>query len=160
MTSLSHTREPPRTWGFLTSHALTLLEMTRTPDATVRELAARTHLTERQMHRVLDDLVASGYVARTRVGLAQPLQRRHLAADAPPGSGPPRGRHAARRSHRLERGGDAVSPRPRPARYVQGPVAMSADGPFLLKVAAPTVDSTQYVVAVAETIVMCLMPAS
>jgi len=68
MTSLSHTPERDRSWGFLTSHALTLVEMTRTPDATVRELAARTRLTERQMHRVLDDLVASGYVSRTRVG--------------------------------------------------------------------------------------------
>jgi DNA-binding MarR family transcriptional regulator len=68
MTSLSQTPETTRSWGFLTSHALTLLEMTRTPDATVRELASRTRLTERQMHRVLDDLVASGYVTRTRVG--------------------------------------------------------------------------------------------
>jgi DNA-binding MarR family transcriptional regulator len=68
MTSLSDTTEKTRSWGFLTSHALTLLEMTRTPDATVRELASRTHLTERQMHRVLDDLVTSGYVSRTRVG--------------------------------------------------------------------------------------------
>jgi DNA-binding MarR family transcriptional regulator len=68
MTSLSHQRETTRSWGFLTSHALTLVEMARTPDATVRELASRTNLTERQMHRVLDDLVTSGYITRTRVG--------------------------------------------------------------------------------------------
>jgi DeoR/GlpR family transcriptional regulator of sugar metabolism len=68
MTSLSHPTEDGRGWGFLTSHALTLVEVTRTPDATVRELAERTNLTERQMHRVLDDLVATGYVTRTRVG--------------------------------------------------------------------------------------------
>jgi DNA-binding MarR family transcriptional regulator len=68
MTSLSHQRAAARPWGFLTSHALTLVEVTRTPDATVRELAERTNLTERQMHRLLDDLVATGYVSRTRVG--------------------------------------------------------------------------------------------
>lgn len=68
MTSLSHHRETTRDWGFLTSHALALVEVTRTPDATVRELAARTNLTERQMHRVLDDLVTTGYVSRTRIG--------------------------------------------------------------------------------------------
>ncbi len=45
-----------------------LLEVSRTPDATVRELAERAQLTERQAHRVLADLVAEGYVARERVG--------------------------------------------------------------------------------------------
>lgn len=68
MTSLSDQRETRREWDFLTSHALTLVEVTRTPDATVRELAGRTSLTERQMHRVLDDLVSAGYVTRTRIG--------------------------------------------------------------------------------------------
>ncbi|HUZ80925.1 MAG TPA: helix-turn-helix domain-containing protein [Gaiellaceae bacterium] len=68
MTSLSHQKDERHDWGFLTSHALTLVEVTRTPDATVRELAERTKLTERQMHRVLDDLVTDGYVVRMRVG--------------------------------------------------------------------------------------------
>jgi DNA-binding MarR family transcriptional regulator len=69
-------RETARNWSFLTSHAVTLVEVTRTPDATVRDLSERTNLTERQLHRVLDDLVAAGYVARTRVG-----RRNHYAID-------------------------------------------------------------------------------
>jgi DNA-binding IclR family transcriptional regulator len=45
-----------------------LIEVARTPDATVRDLADRAGLTERQAHRVLGDLVDGGYVERERVG--------------------------------------------------------------------------------------------
>jgi DNA-binding IclR family transcriptional regulator len=45
-----------------------LVEVARTPDATVRDLADRAGLTERQAHRVLGDLVEGGYVERERVG--------------------------------------------------------------------------------------------
>lgn len=58
----------PRTWAFLSSHGVMLLEVSRTPNATVRELADRAQLTERQAHRVLADLVEGDYVARERVG--------------------------------------------------------------------------------------------
>jgi len=76
---------PP--WTFLTSHASVLLEVTRAPDATVREIAERSELTERQAHRVLADLVDSGYVERQRGGRrnryrvneALPLRRPSLA---------------------------------------------------------------------------------
>jgi DNA-binding transcriptional ArsR family regulator len=59
--------ERPR-WTFITSHGVVLLEVTRAPGATVREIAERSGLTERQTHRVLADLVGDGYVARERVG--------------------------------------------------------------------------------------------
>ena len=55
-------------WTFLTSHASVLLEVARSPDATVRQIADRADLTERQAHRVLSDLVDSGYVQRERHG--------------------------------------------------------------------------------------------
>jgi len=55
-------------WTFLTSHASVLLEVARSPDATVRQIADRADLTERQAHRVLSDLVDSGYVQRERQG--------------------------------------------------------------------------------------------
>lgn len=55
-------------WAFVTSHGILLIEVARTPDATVRELAARVHLTERQAHRVLADLVEGGYLVRERIG--------------------------------------------------------------------------------------------
>ena len=55
-------------WTFLTSHGSVLLEVARTPDATVREIAERSDLTERQAHRVLADLVEGGYIQRQRTG--------------------------------------------------------------------------------------------
>lgn len=55
-------------WAFVTSHGLLLIEVARAPDATVRELAERVNVTERQAHRVLADLVEEGYVVRERVG--------------------------------------------------------------------------------------------
>lgn len=58
----------PKGWTFVTSHAVLLIEVKRTPDSTVRELASRAHLTERQTHRVLSDLVDGGYLERERVG--------------------------------------------------------------------------------------------
>jgi DNA-binding IclR family transcriptional regulator len=57
---------PP--WSFVSSHGAVLIAVTRQPDATVREIAERVSLTERQAHRVLADLVAEGYVTRERVG--------------------------------------------------------------------------------------------
>jgi DNA-binding MarR family transcriptional regulator len=58
----------PKGWTFVTSHAVLLIEVKRSPDSTVRELAARAGLTERQTHRVLADLVTGGYLERQRVG--------------------------------------------------------------------------------------------
>jgi DNA-binding MarR family transcriptional regulator len=55
-------------WTFITSHGSVLLEVARSPDATVREIAGRARVTERQAHRVLADLEASGYLVRERVG--------------------------------------------------------------------------------------------
>jgi DNA-binding MarR family transcriptional regulator len=57
---------PP--WTFVTSHATILLGVAREPDATVRELAERAGVTERQAHRILADLVAEEYVVRERHG--------------------------------------------------------------------------------------------
>jgi DNA-binding transcriptional ArsR family regulator len=65
--------ERPR-WTFLTSHASVLLEVAREPDATVREIAERAGLTERQAHRVLADLVDAGYLQRRRVGRRNPYR--------------------------------------------------------------------------------------
>lgn len=57
-----------RRWHFVTSHAVIFMQVARSPDATVRELAAAAGLTERQTHRVLADLVGEDYVQRERVG--------------------------------------------------------------------------------------------
>jgi winged helix-turn-helix DNA-binding protein len=58
----------PRRWAFVSSHGAVLIEVTRHPDATVREIAERVGLTERQAHRVLGDLVGENYVLRSRIG--------------------------------------------------------------------------------------------
>jgi DNA-binding MarR family transcriptional regulator len=63
-------------WTFLTSHGSVLVQVAREPDATVREIAGRAGLTERQAHRVLADLVDAGYVQRHRVG-----RRNHYRVD-------------------------------------------------------------------------------
>jgi DNA-binding IclR family transcriptional regulator len=57
-----------RAWGFLTSHSLALLRISQSPDITLRTLARDIGITERQTHRILNDLVEDGYVIRTRVG--------------------------------------------------------------------------------------------
>lgn len=72
--------ESRRTWAFVTSHGAMLVEVARTPDATVRELAERAMLTERQAHRVLADLVEEGYLARERVGRRNRYRVNHGAA--------------------------------------------------------------------------------
>jgi DNA-binding IclR family transcriptional regulator len=56
------------TWHFITSHAVVLMQVAHRPGATVSQLAEHAGLTERQTHRVLADLVETGYVARSRVG--------------------------------------------------------------------------------------------
>jgi DNA-binding transcriptional ArsR family regulator len=76
---------------FITSHGLLLLEVNRAPHATVKELAARAGLTERQTHRVLADLVEAGYLERRRVG-----RRNHYSVD----SGQPM-RHPSVRNQRI-----------------------------------------------------------
>ena len=57
-----------RKWLFVTSHASVLIEVDRDPDLTVREIAERVGLTERQAHRVLADLVEEGYLTREKIG--------------------------------------------------------------------------------------------
>lgn len=56
------------TWLFLTSHAHVLLRLARHPSSTARELAAGVGITERHAQRVVAQLVAEGYVERTREG--------------------------------------------------------------------------------------------
>jgi DNA-binding IclR family transcriptional regulator len=66
-------------WLFVTSHAFVLIEVDRDPDLTVREIAERVGLTERQAHRVLADLVDEGYLAREKVGRRNRYRVNHEA---------------------------------------------------------------------------------
>jgi hypothetical protein len=65
--------EPPRTstsstWVFLTNHANVLLCVARDPRSRARDIAEEVGITERATQRILADLIADGYVNRTKVG--------------------------------------------------------------------------------------------
>ena len=59
---------PSTAWAFLTNHARVLLCITEEPTARLREIAERVGVTERATHRIVNELVAGGYVSRQRVG--------------------------------------------------------------------------------------------
>ena len=59
---------PAGTWGFLTNHAHVLLCIARDPQSRARDIAEEVGITERATQRILADLIAEGYVTRTRVG--------------------------------------------------------------------------------------------
>lgn len=63
--------EPPRGkqgWTFLTNHAHVLVCIAAEPDIRGRDIAARVGITERAAQAIVADLVAEGYVIRTREG--------------------------------------------------------------------------------------------
>jgi hypothetical protein len=62
------TRPPAGTWAFLTNHAHVLVCIARDPQSRTRDIAEQVGITERAAQRILADLIADGYVARTKVG--------------------------------------------------------------------------------------------
>jgi DNA-binding transcriptional ArsR family regulator len=84
-------RVPP--WTFLTNHAHVLLCITRQPDIRLAEIARAVGIGERAVHRIVQDLVDAGYVARRKVGrrneyevhldrpLRHPLEASHRIAE-------------------------------------------------------------------------------
>ncbi len=63
MSSLEH-----KPWRFLSNHTQVLLCISQDPDARLREIAQQVEITERAAHRIVTDLVESGYLERVRVG--------------------------------------------------------------------------------------------
>jgi hypothetical protein len=64
-----HSTTPPlAAWTFLTNHAYVLLCVARDPHSRARDIAEQVHITERATQRILADLIADGYVIRTKVG--------------------------------------------------------------------------------------------
>ena len=77
MTPEPHSKAlPPSTWAFLTNHAHVLLCTARDPQVRARDIAEQVGITERAAQRILADLIADGYVARTKVG-----RRNHYTID-------------------------------------------------------------------------------
>ena len=80
-------------WTFLTNHAHVLVCLAEEPDIRGRDVAARVGITERSAQAIIADLVAAGYVTRSREGrrnrygidaaapLRHPLERDHTVGE-------------------------------------------------------------------------------
>jgi DNA-binding Lrp family transcriptional regulator len=55
-------------WRFLTNHAQVLVCIAHDPGVRLREISDRVGITERAAHRIVDELVTSGYIRRERIG--------------------------------------------------------------------------------------------
>jgi len=55
-------------WAFLTNHARTLICIERDPGARLRDIGECVGITERAAHRIVTELLAGGYIDRTREG--------------------------------------------------------------------------------------------
>lgn len=62
------TESSPSRWTFLSNHAHVLICVSRDPGVRLRDVAERVGITERATQGIVADLVADGYVIRTRVG--------------------------------------------------------------------------------------------
>lgn len=56
------------TWRFLTNHGNTLLYIARDPTARARDIATHVGITERAAQRIISELIAEGYIVRTKMG--------------------------------------------------------------------------------------------
>jgi predicted transcriptional regulator len=59
---------PEATWRFLTNHGNALLYIALNPDARARDIAEHVGITERAAQRIVADLIAEGYLERTKIG--------------------------------------------------------------------------------------------
>lgn len=57
-----------REFTFVTHHGLVLLYVSGHPQCTAREMSLAINITERTVHRILDDLEAAGYIRKQRTG--------------------------------------------------------------------------------------------
>jgi hypothetical protein len=55
-------------WSLLTNHARVLLCIAQDPAIRLREIGEDVGITERAAYRIVDELVAAGYVSRERTG--------------------------------------------------------------------------------------------
>jgi len=55
-------------FSFLTNHAFVLIQIARSPRATLREIARKTDVTERTVYKIVRDLEAAGYIVKHRDG--------------------------------------------------------------------------------------------
>src|SRR6202522_273443 len=63
---MSEERKPG--WTFLTNHARVLLCIAHDTGIRLRDIGERVGITERAAHRIVSELLAAGYITRTRNG--------------------------------------------------------------------------------------------
>ena len=64
-------------WTLLTGHGHVLVEITRNPEARIRDISAAVGLTERTVQAIVADLEAAGYITRSRTGRRTRYTVRH-----------------------------------------------------------------------------------
>jgi DNA-binding IclR family transcriptional regulator len=65
---MSDRDESGGSWTLLTGHGHVLVEISRNPDARIRDISAAAGLTERTVQAIVADLEAAGYLTRNRAG--------------------------------------------------------------------------------------------
>ena len=71
-------------WSFLTNHARVLLCIARDPGVRLRDVAARTGVTERTAYGIVTDLTGAGYVVKHKDGRRNRYQiQAHLPLPRP-----------------------------------------------------------------------------
>jgi hypothetical protein len=71
-------------WSFLTSHARVLLRIAHDPGVRLRDIAARTGVTERTAYGIVTDLTEAGYVVKHKDGRRNRYQiQAHLPLPEP-----------------------------------------------------------------------------
>lgn len=58
----------PKKWNFLSNYGLVLTHLFQNPEATLREIARGTDLTERAVYQIVRDLEEGGFIQKTKVG--------------------------------------------------------------------------------------------
>ena len=62
------TADPKPGWTFLTNHARVLICVAHDSGIRLRDIGDRVGVTERAAHRIITELLAAGYITRTRNG--------------------------------------------------------------------------------------------
>ena len=58
----------PKKWNFLSNYGLVLTHLFQNSQATLREIARGTDLTERAVYQIVRELEESGFIGKKRVG--------------------------------------------------------------------------------------------
>jgi DNA-binding Lrp family transcriptional regulator len=58
----------PKKWNFLSNYGLVLTHLFQNSDATLREIARGTDLTERAVYQIVRELEEHGFIGKKRVG--------------------------------------------------------------------------------------------